>query len=73
MMPGLIPPEFQIEKEITPTEYHLIYISQREGLTPMVGGLLVGLSKRYGISNMDVFHLGKTEDNKGDRFHIKWS
>jgi hypothetical protein len=73
MMPGLIPPEFHIEKEISPTEYHLIYTSQREGLTPMVGGLLVGLSKRYGISDMDVIHLGKTEDNKGDRFHIKWN
>ena len=73
MMPGLVPPEFYIEKEISPTEYHLIYISQRAGLAPMVGGLMIGLSDRYGIQNLAVEHLGKTEDGKGDRFHIKWT
>lgn len=73
MMPGLVPPEFNIEKEISATEYHLIYISQRVGLAPMVGGLMQGLADRYGVQGLFVEHLGKTADQKGDRFRIKWT
>jgi hypothetical protein len=40
-----VPPEFFIE---TKENHHLIhYVSQREGLTPFVVGLLKGLAKRF--------------------------
>jgi guanylate cyclase soluble subunit beta len=39
------PPEFYIEEK---EDHHLIhYVSQREGLTPFVIGLLNGLSERF--------------------------
>jgi len=73
MMPGLVPPEFYIEKDISETEVLLIYKSQRPGLAPMVSGLMAGLAERYGVQNLIAEHLGKTEDQKGDLFHLKWS
>jgi len=73
MMPGLIPPEFNIESEISPTEFVIVYISQRKGLSPMVSGLLKGLAERYQIKNIEIKELEKKEDQKLDRFHIKWS
>lgn len=74
MMPGLVPPEFELENEISPTEYHLIYRSQRPGLAPMVSGLIVALAGRYGIKDVSIKHLGPCEDNEnGQRFHIKWA
>jgi len=40
-----VPPEFFVE---TNEDHHLIhYVSQREGLTPFVVGLLKGLAKRF--------------------------
>ena len=72
MMPGLVPPVFDIEKEISPTEFILNYTSTRSGLAPMVLGLLKTLAQRYGISEIETTHLGKTENNLSDRFLIKW-
>ena len=72
MMPGLIPPEFEIEKEISPTEFLILYRSKRVGLTAMVSGLLEALGKRYQLK-VEVNYLGRTEDNLSDRFHIKWN
>jgi hypothetical protein len=72
MMPGLIPPEFEIENEVSDHELHLLYTSKRPGLAPMVDGLLVALGKRYGVESLEIKHLGKTEDNKSDRFLVKW-
>ncbi len=72
MMPGLIPPEFELEKELSPTQYHLLYRSQRAGLSPMVKGLLTALAERYGIHDLIINHLGKNEDETADRFFIEW-
>jgi hypothetical protein len=72
MMPGLIPPEFEVEKEISPTEFDILYRSKRAGLTPMVSGLLDALGKRYQLK-VEVSYLGRTEDNLSDRFRIKWN
>jgi hypothetical protein len=71
-MPGLIPPEFEIEKEISPTEFLILYRSKRVGLTQMVSGLLEALGKRYQLK-VEVSYLGRTEDNLSDRFRIKWN
>ena len=72
LMPGLIPPTFDIEKEISSQEVILLYSSTREGLTPMVTGLLTSLGTRYGIANLQIEHLGKTSDGLSDRFKLKW-
>lgn len=45
-MPGLVPPSFSRE-EIGPDEWILHYSSEREGLAPMVTGLLKGLARRF--------------------------
>ncbi len=42
-MPHLKPPSFEIE-EVGPNDYELSYFSEREGLAPMVIGLLYGLA-----------------------------
>lgn len=72
MMPGLIPPEFEITKEISDTEFELMYKSQRPGLGPMVTGLLEALAKRYGISHLLLKEIPQ-ENNNCCRFLIKWS
>ncbi len=45
-MPDLHPPEFATE-EIGPSHFHVHYKSHRQGLSPMVLGLLEGLAARY--------------------------
>ena len=45
-MPGLIPPEFVIEEQPEGV-LHVHYYSQREGLAPMVVGLLEGLGELF--------------------------
>ncbi|MEP4486523.1 MAG: heme NO-binding domain-containing protein [Halioglobus sp.] len=42
-----VPPEFKVQ-ELGEGRHQIDYISQREGLTPFVVGLLRGLSKRFG-------------------------
>ena len=71
MMPGLIPPEFEISKEISNTEFELIYKSQRPGLGPMVTGLLEALAIRYGINNLELKEI--SQESNSCRFLIKWS
>jgi hypothetical protein len=39
-------PQFRVE-DISPHEYHLFYRSTRDGLAPMVIGLVKGLGKRF--------------------------
>ena len=45
-MPDLHPPEFATE-EVAPSHFHVHYKSHRQGLSPMVLGLLEGLAARY--------------------------
>ena len=72
MMPGLIPPEFEITKEISSTEFELMYKSQRAGLGPMVIGLLEALALRYGINKLELKELSQQENNSC-KFLVKWS
>ena len=46
-MPNLKPPSFEVE-ETGENTYHLHYFSEREGLAPMVIGLLHGLAQETG-------------------------
>lgn len=46
--PELEPPSFRCEK-LGPGRYHLRYYSKRQGLVPMVIGLVKGLAERFGL------------------------
>lgn len=48
MCPELRPPSFEAER-IAENHYHLHYFSDREGLTPMVIGLVRGLAARFAL------------------------
>ena len=67
-MPKLLPPSF--EREPLPDGSSILhYRSVREGLAPMIIGLLRGLSSRFGIK-LEVEHLG-TESPGHERFLIR--
>lgn len=59
-MPDLKPPEFKIEK-LAENRFHVHYMSHRKGLTPMVKGLLEGLTERFGEPSK-VTHLRTEPD-----------
>ena len=46
-MPELRPPQFTFS-EVQPNLFHLKYASKRQGLTPMVTGLIHGLAGKFG-------------------------
>lgn len=70
IMPDLKPPKFSVE-EVSSNEVNLIYESEREGLAPMVVGLLRGLGKRFG-NKCEITQI-ETRGNIGkDVFNIKW-
>ena len=71
LMPHLQPPKFSCENE-TENSIELIYESNRDGLVPMVIGLLEGLGKRF-ETELTVEHTErKTEGANADRFHVSW-
>ena len=71
IMPELRPPTFSCENE-TPKSIELIYRSEREGLAPMVIGLLNGLGKRF-EKDLTIEHIErKVDGNEADRFAINW-
>ena len=47
IFPEMHLPVFRVE-DLAPDRYHLYYGSQREGLAPMVIGLVKGLARRFG-------------------------
>lgn len=59
-MPDLEPPSFDLE-ELDDGSCHLHYYSKREGLAPMVIGLLHGLAEECGVS-VDIQHLQSKAD-----------
>lgn len=68
-MTEIRPPHFHVE-EVSPTELHLHYESDRNGLTPMVEGLIVGLAKRFG-QRITIEHIeAKTKEKPRDVFRI---
>ena len=71
MMPHLQPPKFECN-QVSETEVELLYYSDREGLAPMVIGLLHGLGKRF-RTELTVEHV-QTKQGVGEphRFSVKW-
>lgn len=67
-MPELVPPSFEREPQEDGSSI-LHYRSPREGLAPMVIGLVKGLAKRYGVK-IDVQHLGEVKTGH-HRFSIR--
>lgn len=53
VMPELEPPSFEVET-ISECELRLYYSSKREGLNPMVLGLVKGLGKRFDVKDLNV-------------------
>lgn len=68
--PKLKPPSFRLAME--DDEVMLHYHSDREGLAPMVLGLLDGLSARFG-EPIDVAWLKADTTHDHDRFRIRWT
>jgi len=66
-MPKLVPPSF--EREPQPDGSSILhYRSEREGLAPMVLGLLKGLATRFSV-DIKVEHLERDEDGH-ERFRV---
>ena len=71
--PELKPPSFEV-KDLTNNSLVLHYISKRDGLAPMIGGLIFGLGKRFGIDVKTTQITSKNnEDNSHDTFFIEWN
>lgn len=67
-MPELKPPSFDVEQD-DEGAIHVRYYSEREGLTPMVLGLLEGLVEKFSVE-AEVQHRGETEDG-GESFVVR--
>lgn len=73
IMPNLVAPQFSTRNE-TEKSIELEYRSQREGLSPMVIGLLKGLGKKFNAQNYLVNQIEKKQDNNDcDVFKIEWN
>ncbi|WP_299508351.1 heme NO-binding domain-containing protein [uncultured Roseobacter sp.] len=59
-MPHLDPPSFEFE-EMSDGNHRLHYMSNREGLAPMVVGLLKGMADECGVE-IDITHAESRED-----------
>jgi hypothetical protein len=69
--PSLVPPSFETE-EPAPGTIHLHYHSQREGLAPMVIGLVEGLGDRFDTP-VDVDQLAwRSEGDDHDVFEVRF-
>ena len=63
-------PLFRVE-DVSDTEYRLYYASEREGLAPMVLGLVKGLAKRFGQSVEVVQVHSKVVAQDEDIFRVR--
>ncbi|MFN6037283.1 MAG: heme NO-binding domain-containing protein [Bacteroidota bacterium] len=71
IMPNLVPPQFSTRNE-TSSSIELEYRSDREGLTPMVVGLLRGLGKKFN-KECKISHIQqKDEQHDCHVFKIEW-
>lgn len=69
-MRNVRPPNFEVI-DLAPNLMELTYESEREGLAPMVEGLLTGLAKRFG-QRIDVKHVSaRATGVPRDVFHIQ--
>jgi hypothetical protein len=73
IMPELVAPQFTTRNESSNT-IELEYRSHREGLSPMVIGLLKGLCKRFKKENFKVSQIEtKSVNGNCDVFKIEWA
>jgi hypothetical protein len=68
MMPDLHPPRFTVE-ELGADKITVHYHSNREGLGPLVVGLLEGLAEKFG-ENIQITHVPKSQRSDHDEFDI---
>ena len=72
IMPDLVAPQFSTRNE-TSNSIELEYRSKREGMTPMVVGLLRGLGVRFKNENMKIEHIQQKNDVSDCHvFKIEW-
>ncbi len=72
IMPELVAPQFSTRNE-TANSIELEYRSKRQGMAPMVVGLLRGLGIRFNKENMKIEQIQqKNEVNDCDVFKIEW-
>lgn len=70
VFPNMLLPSFRVE-DVSPDEFRLHYRSQREGLAPMVVGLIKGLAARFD-QRVVIDHIGRrSADDPVDVFHIR--
>lgn len=73
IMPELVAPQFSTRNE-TANSIELEYRSKREGMVPMVVGLLRGLGKRFNKENLVITQIQeKNETNDCHAFKIEWN
>lgn len=71
LMPGLMPPQFSTRNE-TENSVELEYRSHREGMVPMIFGLIKGLAKRFDLNaNINQIHE-RTDTSDCHIFLITW-
>lgn len=70
IMPNLTPPKFTV-RDLEANKLELIYQSTREGLAPMVVGLLKGLGARFN-QECEIIQTGLRSELGHDIFEIKW-
>lgn len=71
-MPQLRPPSFVV-KESAPGAITLQYYSKRQGLAPMVIGLLEGLGEMFDTAVTVSHTINRTEGTGYDEFFIQYS
>lgn len=71
MMPNLKPPSFRV-REVTERSLKLDYISKREGLSPMVVGLVKGLGGKYGLEPKVTLVAARAAGGDTDTFEVRW-
>lgn len=69
-MPHLNPPSFEFE-EMPDGNHRLRYISSREGLAPMVAGLLQGMADECGVAIEVALSESRSEGAEHDVFNIR--
>lgn len=68
--PEMSPPHFAVQ-DLGPAEFDLVYESTREGLAPMVLGLVRGLARRFG-QRIEIAHTeGRAPGRPRDRFRVR--
>lgn len=68
--PHLRPPQLAVE-ELGPAAARITYLSEREGLAPLVVGLLKGLAARFKLY-AEVTHTRRRASDGFDELHVRW-